>query len=53
MIRGALLLGTPTGMRIVPEKGLPEIEDGGCSFIYLLYNADTGKMVWIRCNGLA
>ncbi|HXC57190.1 MAG TPA: hypothetical protein VNU97_17955 [Rhizomicrobium sp.] len=52
-IRGALLLATPPGMRVVPEKDLPRIMDGGCGIIYLLYDPETARVIWVRCNGLA
>jgi hypothetical protein len=52
-IRGALLLATPPGRRIVPEKDLPNIMDGGCGIIYLLYDPETARVIWVRCNGLA
>jgi hypothetical protein len=53
MIRGAFLLGAPTGVRIVPEKSLTQILDGGCSVINLLYDAEADKILWIDCNGVA
>jgi hypothetical protein len=53
MIRGVLLLGTPTGTSIVPEKDLPQISDGGCGIIYLLYDPGAARVISIICNGIA
>ncbi len=53
MIRGVLLLGTPTGASVVRETMLPEIMDGGCGIIYLLYDVEASRVASLRCNGVA
>jgi hypothetical protein len=52
-ISGALLLSKPSGVRVVAEKNLPKIMDGGCGIIHLLYDPETAHVIWIKCNGLA
>jgi hypothetical protein len=52
MIIGVFVLGAGGGVRIVPEKELPEISDGGCGVITVLYDPTTSR-TQIRCNGLA
>jgi hypothetical protein len=41
------------GVRIVTERDIPEIEDGGCHQVNLEYDVATDSITRIRCNGVA
>ena len=44
---------TPGIVHIGSVDDFPLVMDGGCSVIRLLYDADTGRVVGINCNGTA
>lgn len=35
------------------NQPLPSIFDGGCEIVNLLYDPAAGRIVWLRCNGVA
>jgi hypothetical protein len=41
------------GIRLVTERDIPEIEDGGCHQVNLEYDVATDAVTRIRCNGQA
>jgi hypothetical protein len=42
------------GIYIVRSRKLfPMIDDGACSVVNVLYNADSGKLLSLKCNGRA
>jgi hypothetical protein len=41
------------GVRIVTERDIPEIEDGGCHQVNVEYDVATDTITRIRCNGQA
>jgi hypothetical protein len=41
------------GVHIVSSrKSFPLIADGGCSVVHVVYDVDTGKLVYFDCNGM-
>jgi hypothetical protein len=41
------------GIRIVTERDIPEIDDGGCHQVNIDYDVATDTITRIRCNGQA
>ena len=41
------------GIRIVTERDIPEIDDGGCHQVNVEYDVATDTVTRIRCNGQA
>ena len=39
--------------KIVPFTDLPEIDDGGCSVVTVMYDVKADKIVLLKCNGFA
>ena len=39
--------------QIVPFGSLPEILDGGCSVVTVMYDVQTDKILLLQCNGVA
>jgi hypothetical protein len=42
-----------TSPKIVPFGALPEILDGGCDVVTVMYDVATDKIVLLQCNGVA
>ncbi len=40
-------------VQVVPVDKFPNIFDGGCGVVNMLYDVDADRMVWQRCNGVA
>ena len=41
------------GVHVVSSKdSFPAIADGGCSVVHVVYDVDTGKLVYFDCNGM-
>jgi hypothetical protein len=44
----------PPGIYIVQsKKGIPMIFDGGCGVVHVVYAVEAGRILSLRCNGLA
>ena len=39
--------------QIVPFNALPDVLDGGCDVVTVLYDVTTDKIVLLQCNGVA
>lgn len=52
-LRAWIRLGKTSNAEVVDRRHFPEVYDGGCGVVNLLYDPLGGRMVWIRCNGLA
>ena len=39
--------------KIVPFANLPDIDDGGCSVVTVMYDVESEKIVLLECNGFA
>ena len=44
----------PVGIYVVgSEKDFPEIFDGGCTVVHVIYAVETAHVVSLKCNGYA
>jgi hypothetical protein len=44
----------PPGIYVVKsKKGMPRIVDGGCGIVHVVYAVETGRILSLRCNGVA
>ncbi|CAN5537986.1 hypothetical protein BH10PSE4_BH10PSE4_33580 [soil metagenome] len=51
--RGWSASAKPSSPKIVPYGALPDVLDGGCDIVTVMYDVSTDKIVFLACNGVA